>query len=169
MDLRIIVLSCAALALTSSVYGLETSRVAPNCALTAVGDARRYDIREFRGQVLYVDFWASWCSPCARSFPFLNTLHHELRDRGLQVLGINLDEKPEDAKHFLENHPADFAVAFDAQGRCPHDFGVMAMPSSYLVDRQGNIRHVHLGFRPGESEKLRDLVEQLLAESLAGQ
>lgn len=165
MDLRIILLSCAALTLTSSVHGLEAGRVAPNCALTPVGNGERYDIRQFHGQVVFVDFWASWCSSCAQSFPFLNSLHQEFGDRGLQVLAINLDEKPEDANHFLEKHPADFAVAFDAEGRCPQEFGVMAMPSSYLVDRKGNIRHVHLGFRRGESEELRSLVEQLLAEN----
>jgi len=167
----IIALSCAALALTfaANTHAAEAGHVAPNCSLTPVGTEQRHDLQQFRGKVVYVDFWASWCSPCAQSFPFLNTLHRELRDRGLQVLGINLDEKPENAKRFLEKHPANFTVAFDAEGRCPQDFGVTAMPSSYLVDRQGNIRHVHLGYRRGESEKLRDLVEQLLAESPAGQ
>ena len=99
----------------------------------------------------------------------MDALDRELRDRGLQVLGINVDEDPEDAKRFLEKYPAEFTVAFDPNGQCPQDFGVQAMPSSYLVDRKGNIRHVHLGFRRGESEELRSLVEQLLAESSAGQ
>lgn len=169
MHLRVIVFSCATLALTANVYGLEAGQAAPNCSLTPLGTAERHDLQQLRGKVVYVDFWASWCSPCARSFPFLNSLHRELRDRGLQVVGINLDEKPEEAKHFLEKHPAEFTVAFDANGRCPQDFGVQAMPSSYLLDREGNIRHVHLGFRRGESEMLRDFVEQLLAESSADQ
>lgn len=162
---------CAVLALTvySNVDALEIGQAAPDCSLTALGDAQRFDMRQFQGQVLYIDFWASWCSSCAQSFPFLNTLHRELRDRGLQVLAVNLDENAEDAKRFLEKHPAEFSIAFDAEKRCPQDFGVQAMPSSYLVDRQGNIRHVHLGYRRGESEKLRDLVEQLLAESSGGQ
>jgi len=168
---RNIIVVCAALAFAtvSISSGAETGRAAPNCTLTPVGGARPYDIQRYRGKVLYVDFWASWCSPCAQSFPFLNSLHRELRGRGLQVLGINLDEDPADAKRFLKKYPAEFTVAFDANGRCPQDFGVQAMPSSYLVDRKGNIRHVHLGFRRGESEELRGRVEQLLAESSAGQ
>ncbi len=171
LDLRIIGILCAALGLTfdSNANGVEAGQAVPNCALTAVGNEQRYDMQQFRGKVVYVDFWASWCSACAQSFPFLNTLHRELQDQGLHVLGINLDEKPDDAKSFLVKHPASFAVALDAGGRCPRDFGVQAMPSSYLVDRKGIIRHVHLGFRRGEAEKLRGLVEQLLAEGPADQ
>jgi peroxiredoxin len=161
----IITFLCAlTLALHRNAEGFEAGHAAPNCSLTPVGNEQRYDVHQFRGKVLYVDFWASWCSPCAQSFAFLNDLDRELRGRGLQVLGINLDEKPDDAKGFLAKHPATFTVAFDAGGRCPQDFGVQGMPSSYLVDRKGIIRHVHLGFRRGEATMLRGLVEQLLAE-----
>ncbi|MFH0342025.1 MAG: TlpA family protein disulfide reductase [Chromatiales bacterium] len=170
MHLRIIAVSCAALALTlaANTPAAEAGQAAPNCSLTPLSEGQRYDMRQLRGKVVYVDFWASWCSPCAQSFPFLNDLDSELRGRGLHVLGINLDEKPDDAKAFLEKHPANFSVAVDADGQCPRDFGVQAMPSSYLVDRQGIIRHVHLGFRRGEAEQLRGLVEQLLAERPEG-
>ncbi len=99
----------------------------------------------------------------------MNDLDREFRDRGLQILAINLDEKLEDARAFLAKHPVSFALAADPSGRCPRDFGVQGMPSSYLVDRQGIIRHVHLGFRPGEAKKLWALVEQLLAEGATGQ
>lgn len=170
MNQRIIVVFFSTLALTlhPSANGLETGQAAPDCSLTPVGDEQRYDMHQFRGKVLYVDFWASWCFPCARSFSFMNELDSELRNRGLQILAINLDENSDDAKNFLAKHPTRFSVAFDAGGRCPQDFGVKAMPSSYLVDRKGIIRHVHLGFRPGEAEKLRVFVEQLLAESSQG-
>ncbi|MGH8246084.1 MAG: TlpA family protein disulfide reductase [Gammaproteobacteria bacterium] len=169
MHRRYIVFVGAALTLAALSNGSSaaTGRAAPNCSLTPVGDGQNYDTHHFRGKVLYVDFWASWCSPCAQSFPFMNALDREFRDRGLQMLGINLDEEPEDARAFLTRHPANFNVAFDAGGRCPQDFGVKAMPSSYLVDRQGNIRDVHLGFRRGEVDRLRALVEQLLAEGPA--
>lgn len=170
MNLQIIVVLLSTLALVLHPYAnaFEAGQAAPNCSLTPLGEGQRYDMRQLRGKVVYVDFWASWCSPCAQSFPFLNDLDSELRGQGLHVLGINLDEKPDDAKAFLEKHPANFTVAVDADGQCPRDFGVQAMPSSYLVDRQGIIRHVHLGFRRGEAEQLRGLVEQLLAEHPEG-
>ncbi len=174
LDLGIIGIFCAALGLTfdSKAKGAEVGQAAPKCTLTPLGseqrDERRYDLQQFQGKVLYVDFWASWCSPCARSFSFMNALDRELSGQGLHIVGINLDEKLDDAKSFLIKHPASFAVAVDADGRCPKDFGVQAMPSSYLVDRHGIIRHAHLGFRRGEAETLRDLVVQLLAERPEG-
>ncbi len=146
----------------------ETGRKAPNCKLTSLDGAHQYNLEQFHGKVLYVDFWASWCGPCMKSFPFLNKLGHELGDLGLQVIAVNLDEIPEDAQGFLARNPAHFTVATDTTGQCAKDFGVKAMPSSYLVDRNGVIRHLHLGFRPGEAEEFRTLVEQLLAERQTG-
>jgi peroxiredoxin len=97
----------------------------------------------------------------------MNALDKEFRDHGLQVVGINLDDDMASAKAFLEKRPANFALAADASGQCPRNFGVTAMPSSYLVDREGTIRHVFIGFRSGESARVRTLVEQLLAEQSA--
>lgn len=142
----------------------QEAHTAPNCVLSSLDGTQRYDIRQFFGKVLYVDFWASWCGPCAQSFPFLNELDRDLGSLGLQVLGINLDEKPADALKFLAVHPARFPIAADAAGACPRSFGVTAMPSSYLIDRRGVIRHVHAGFRRGQADQLRDIVQALLLE-----
>ena len=142
----------------------EVGGAAPDCALPAIGGTQSYSLKQFQGKVLYVDFWSSWCGPCAQSFPFLNELDRDLKTKGLQVIGVNLDEVSEDAKDFLTKYPANFIVASDAAQQCAKDFGVKAMPSSYLVDRKGIIRYVHLGFRPDEAKEFRALAEQLLAE-----
>lgn len=165
MNRRILALLHALLACTSAGAGAEQGQMAPNCAWTPMSAAPAVELRQFRGKVVYVDFWASWCGPCTQSFPFLNELQRRWSEKGLQVVGINLDENPEDAKSFLSMHPADFTVVTDASGQCPLDFGVQAMPSSYIIDRQGVIRHMHLGFRAGEAQKVHALVEQLLAEA----
>lgn len=166
MNQRILTLLCALLTLNpwATAVAAELGGKAPDCALTSISDAKHYDLQQFRGKVLYVDFWASWCPPCAESFPFLNELHSDLKDRGLQVIGVNLDQASEDAKVFLGKYPANFTVATDVDEKCAKDYDVKAMPSSYLVDRNGVIRHIHLGFRSGEAKELRTLVEQLLAE-----
>ena len=142
----------------------QLDQVSPSCALTTLDGKPAHDLQELKGKVVYVDFWASWCPPCVKSFPFLNELNHDLKDKGLQVIGVNLDEKVTDAQEFIAKHPVDFAIVADASKQCAKGFEVMAMPTSYLIDRKGNIRHIHQGFRPGESEKLRALITQLVME-----
>lgn len=109
----------AALAITcgQAAAAAETGSPAPDCSLNALGDSQRYDTQRFQDKVLYVDFWASWCGPCAKAFPFLNRLHEELNERGLQVIGVNLDEKPDDAERFLARYPAGFPIVSDPAGR----------------------------------------------------
>jgi peroxiredoxin len=142
---------------------------APDCVLTALGEGPGYEIRQFRGKVLYVDFWASWCTTCVKSFPFLNDLEREFRDRGLQVLGINVDQKADDAKAFLARHPARFMLAADRSGACPRSFDVHAMPATYLIDRHGVVRYSHYGFRAEQAEQIRSQVNTLLAEPAPSQ
>jgi len=151
-----------------SIMATEIGSAMPDCALISLADKQLYNLQQFKGKVIYVDFWASWCGPCAKSFPFMNELSRDLKDKGLQVIGVNLDETSADAQNFLAKYPANFVIAADTNEQCAKDFGVQAMPSTYIVDRNGTVRHVHLGFRLGESGELRVLVEQLLAEKPAG-
>lgn len=164
MPTKILSALVAAAVLSATAQAADVGQPAPNCHLTSLDGKSVHDLPQFKGKVVYVDFWASWCGPCAQSFPFMSQMHKELSGRGLQVLAINLDEDREEARAFIDAHPTAFAVLADNGGRCPMDFGVHAMPSSYLIDRKGIIRHVHLGFRPGEAENTRRLIEQLLAE-----
>jgi peroxiredoxin len=158
-------LLCAlTLAIVAAAPRADAGRAAPDCTLRSVAETQTYALKSYQGQVLWVDFWASWCGRCVDALPFLNDLDREFRARGLHVIGINLDESPQDALDFMAKHPATFAQAADAQGDCARSFGVEAMPSSYLIDRQGEIRHVHLGFQAGKTEALRALVNQVLAE-----
>jgi thiol-disulfide isomerase/thioredoxin len=166
MKKRLSALLCAALALTpiKTILAAEIGIKAPGCALTSINDKQPYDLQQFKGKVLYVDFWASWCPPCAKSFPFLNEMDRDLKESGLKIIGVNMDQAPEDAMAFLAKYPANFTVVADTNENCAKGFDVQAMPSSYLIDRNGVIRHVHLGFRDGEAKELRVLAEQLLAE-----
>jgi thiol-disulfide isomerase/thioredoxin len=143
----------------------ENTKPAPVCQLKIFDQTDQVDLEKFKGQVVYVDFWASWCGPCVESFPFMNNLHNKLKSEGLALLAVNLDEELADAKDFLNAHKADFTVVTDADQQCAKQFAVKAMPSSYLIDRKGMIREVHLGFRPGEAETFEAKVKQLLAET----
>lgn len=140
---------------------------APNCELTSLDENQSYNLQQYQGKVVYVDFWASWCGPCVASFPFMNKLHQDLKDKGLAVVAVNLDENRDEGQAFVTEHPVNFAVATDSKQKCARDFQVKAMPSSFLIDRSGKIREVHLGFRAGEAEQFRQVVEQVLAENPA--
>lgn len=137
---------------------------APACQLESLKEGKSQVLPLKPGHVTYVDFWASWCGPCRQSFPFMNKLHKELAGKGLDVIGINLDEKAEDAEGFLAETPGHFTLLKDQAGRCATLFDVKAMPSTYLIDQNGTVRLVHLGFKAGESQDIRKHVEDLLAK-----
>ena len=142
----------------------DLPRPAPQCELTSLSNSQTINLQQFKGKVVYVDFWASWCGPCATSFPFMNNLSRDLKAQGLEVIGVNLDENLEESRQFLEQQPADFIIASDSEQHCAKQFELKAMPSSYLIERNGFIRHVNIGFRPGEALEFRALAEKLLAE-----
>ena len=135
-----------------------------SCHLTTLDGKPTYVLQQLKGKVVYMDFWASWCPPCVKSFPFLNQLNNDLKEKGLHVVGINLDEEVTDAQDFLAKNPVDFSIVADPSKQCAKVFELMAMPTSYLIDKSGNVRHIHQGFRSNESEELRALITQLLTE-----
>jgi thiol-disulfide isomerase/thioredoxin len=156
--------------LVGSAQAAEPSRVRigdplPACLASVMNADKRLDLAAHRSRVLYVDFWASWCAPCARAFPFLNRLDAEFRQRGLTVVGISVDERLADAEHFLKRFPARFETAHDGTGSCPRAYGVIGMPSSYLIDRRGKIRAIHVGFRDGDAVQRTQEIERLLLET----
>ncbi len=152
------------LSFMAPVAAEHLEQASASCALTTLDGRPAMNLQDLKGKVVYMDFWASWCPPCVKSFPFLNQLDHELKEQGLQVVGINLDEKMADAQDFLSKHPVDFSIVADPSKQCAKVFELMAMPTSYLIDRKGNIRHIHQGFRNGETEELRALITQLVLE-----
>ncbi len=121
-------------------------------------------LAELRGKVVYLDFWASWCGPCHMSFPQLEQLRLELGPRGFEVLAINVDEFEADALTFLNEIPVSYLVVRDAEGVTPRTYGILGMPTAYLIDREGVVRLVHQGFRRGDGEKLRAEITTLLGE-----
>lgn len=141
------------------------TNVMPDCALQKIeeGDLP-VDLKSLRGRVVLVDFWASWCAPCAHSFSYLNALHQEFESRGLSVIGISVDERADNARRFLGRYPAAFRNALDSGGACPRAFKVEAMPSSYLVDRQGRIVEIHRGFNSADVAARRQAVLRVLEQ-----
>jgi len=136
----------------------------PECpaALTETGD--KLALSAYKNKVVLIDFWATWCPPCQKSMPFFNELRNQHLKDSFEIVAINVDEDSETAKEFLKTHPVTYPIAFDPSGDCPSVFDVKAMPSSYLVDKAGKIRQIHLGFRDEDQALLREQIAALLAE-----
>lgn len=120
-------------------------------------------VPDLKGKIVVVDFWASWCKPCKRSFPELEKIHNEYKDKGVVLLGVNVDEKAEDMKKFLAEQKVTFAIVRDKNQKYVAEAGIDAMPTSFVVDATGKIKAVHLGFKGAETvTELRKELDELL-------
>ena len=124
--------------------------------------ATDFDLLEFRGKVVVLDFWASWCVPCRRSFPWMNSMQEKYGSDGLVIIGVNLDADDADAQAFLNETPAEFRIISDPDGTLARKHDVNAMPTSYVFDRSGNLVTRHLGFKVKRQEEY----EALLVDTL---
>jgi thiol-disulfide isomerase/thioredoxin len=124
------------------------------------------DLRSYAGKVVIVDFWASWCAPCRRSFPWLNTMHDRYSDDGLVILAVNMDQDRGAADRFLAEYPARFAVVFGEGETLARDFDVVAMPSSYLIGRDGKLLHRNLGFMVKDQDKYEAAIAEALGQGV---
>jgi thiol-disulfide isomerase/thioredoxin len=115
-----------------------------------------------RGSVVLLDFWASWCGPCQKSFPWLGSMQARYGAKGLRIVAVNLDKSRGSALEFLEKHPASFTVAFDPSGKTARAFRVAGMPTSVLIGPDGGILYTHPGFDPDRTGDLESRLEEAL-------
>lgn len=144
-------LARAAMALLAAGIAFSAAAAEPPAALEA-----------YRGKVTYVDFWASWCGPCAESFPWLNAMHAKYGAQGLQVVGVGVDNREANGDRFLKMHPAQFAILRDAKGEIAQHYAVEGMPYSVLLGPDGQILHRHTGFRASETAEYERAIEAAL-------
>ncbi|MGS2723066.1 TlpA disulfide reductase family protein [Porticoccus sp. GXU_MW_L64] len=121
-------------------------------------------LAEQRGSVVMLNFWASWCGPCKQEMPLLDDLYKRYSRAGFTILGVNVERDPEDAKRVLRDIPVSFPVLFDTESSVSKAYDVSAMPTTVMIDRDGNIRHLHKGFKPGYENEYRKQIKQLIRE-----
>jgi cytochrome c biogenesis protein CcmG, thiol:disulfide interchange protein DsbE len=135
---------------------------APPFSLATAG-GETISLADLRGRVVYVDFWASWCGPCRRSFPWMNEMQQRYGSSGLKIVAINVDKQHADAERFLQVNAARFPVVFDIAGNMPLAYSVQGMPSSYLIDARGTVVLVEQGFRDDRKAEIEKQIQSLLA------
>lgn len=120
------------------------------------------DLDEYTGKIVVLDFWASWCVPCRRSFPWMNDMQAKYGDDGLVFVGVNMDADAAEAQQFLDEYPADFEIIYDPEGELARKYDVIAMPSSYVFDRNGQQIVRHLGFKVKKQADYEALLRETL-------
>ncbi|MDH3481084.1 MAG: TlpA family protein disulfide reductase [Gammaproteobacteria bacterium] len=125
------------------------------------------DLADYTGKVVVVDFWASWCVPCRRSFPWLNSMNDRYAKDGLVIIGINVDRERESAAEFLQDFPADFEIRYDKNGVLAKRFDVQGMPSSFVIGRDGQTRARHLGFKVRRQDEYEAAIMAALQQEVA--
>ena len=150
------------LAVTLWSFGLTAATVteAPNIILPSPDG--EIDLSKLKGKVVYLDFWASWCKPCIKSFPWMNQMKTAYADRGLEIVAVNLDKDRKLAEDFLKKVDINFKIAFDPGGDSAMTYKLKGMPSSFLIGRDGKLYASHIGFREKDKPKMEQAIRQLL-------
>ncbi len=136
---------------------------APDFTLKSLS-GKNLKLSEMAGNVVLINFWASWCGPCREEMPLLNRLHNKYRPLGFTVLGVNVEEQSDMARGFLKDFPVDFPILLDNKNQVSKLYQVVAMPTTVVVDRDGKMRFLHKGYKNGDEKKYRDMVKQLIRE-----
>lgn len=143
------------------LLGVDIGDKAPSFSLSNIKNEKR-TLRDYKGKVLYIDFWASWCKACKRSFPWMNRIQDQYGGSKFQVIAINLDQDKESSADFIKEYGGDLEILIDPKGVTPEAFSVVEMPSSYLVDTDGSIVAVHQGFNRDIGKEIEITLKGLL-------
>lgn len=146
------------------ITGAETlSGAAPGFTLES-RDGGRVSLADFEGDVVLLNFWATWCAPCREEMPHLEAIYERYRDLGFTLLGVNVEEDTSNASKFLAETPVSFPILFDPENEVSALYDVVAMPSTVLIGREGTMRYIHHGYQPGYEQEYQAQVRALLRE-----
>lgn len=147
-------------------FAVDVGATPPAFSLPALKNATvdNISLDAYKGKVVYVDFWASWCGPCRQSLPILNDIRAKYHAKGFEVIAINIDENKADAMGFLAKYPVDYPIAADPKSKTPEMYKIKGMPTAYIIDRKGKVRHVHEGFKKSDASEIEFMIQEYLAE-----
>ena len=161
--LRTMLGMAASVLLVSAVSADELSGAAPDFTLMSRA-GEQVSLADLRGQVVMINFWATWCGPCRREMPHLEALHQRYSDLGFTLLGINVEDNTSGVDKFLKETPITFDVLYDPANEVSAMYDVIAMPSTVMVDREGNLRYMHHGYQSGYEHEYQAQIRALLRD-----
>lgn len=161
--MRKIAIFCIAILISMAASAGPISGVAPGFTLSS-RSGESVALADLKGQVVMVNFWATWCAPCRQEMPHLEALYQRYSPLGFTLLGVNVEEDSSGAEAWLAETPVSFPILFDTQNNVTALYDVIAMPSTVLIDRQGNLRYLHHGYKPGYENEYQTQIRALIRE-----
>lgn len=155
--------AAAALSLSASAASIAPGAAAPAFQLHSSASTD-LSLSDLKGQVVLINFWASWCGPCRQEMPVLEQLYKRYKAAGFTLLGVNVEPKSGDAEGFLKATPVSFPILFDPDSKVSKLYEVSGMPSTVILDRTGKVRYIHHGYKPGEESEYQDQIRSLVRE-----
>ncbi|HZP13415.1 MAG TPA: TlpA disulfide reductase family protein [Nevskiaceae bacterium] len=160
MTFRLACTVLAALA-SASAHAVVIDQPAPEISGKSIVDGKPLKLSAFKGKVVYLDIWASWCAPCRVSLPELQKMHQELAPLGVEVVGLDVDEEAAHAQKLMTDAGVTYPVIRDVDAKTITRYEIMKMPAAYLIDRDGVVRYSYQGFSLKGFESIRPMVEEL--------
>jgi len=146
-------------------FATSSSGPAPSFKLSGRG-GKSIDLSQFKGQVVMINFWATWCGPCRQEMPLLEDIYKKYKPMGFTMLGVNVEPKQQEAEAFLAklSKPVTFPVAWDTDSKVSALYKVKGMPTTVFIDRKGNVREIHKGYKPGDEDLYLTQIRSMLKE-----
>ena len=146
-----------------SASALNMGQMAPDFTLKST-QGINLNLAEQRGQIIVINFWASWCGPCRKEMPILQSFHNKYKDLGVAVWGVNVEQNNQEGRDFLSDLKLNFPIFFDSSNTVSANYQVEAMPTTVIVDRSGKVRYVFKGYRDGYEKKYAKAIKTLIRE-----
>jgi peroxiredoxin len=153
----------AIVALALPVWAAAAGVQAPAFTLQSV-DGKTVSLAQFKGDVVMINFWASWCGPCRQEMPLLDSIYKQYENMGFVLLGVNVEPDPHNALAWLKRTPVSYPVLYDPKSEVSQLYQVQAMPTTVIIDRQGIVRYVHNGYLPGDENQYMNSIRTLIVQ-----
>jgi peroxiredoxin len=142
---------------------IHTGAPAPSFQLTS-NTGKSVNLDSLKGQIVLVNFWASWCGPCRKEMPILEQLNRQFHNKGVTLIGVNVEPNSAAAADWLKATPVSFPILFDTDSKVSKLYQVEGMPNTVILDRKGNVRYIHRGYQPGAENEYLDQIRALIRE-----